>query len=164
MFENLGWWEIACLVLLALFIFGPERLPTIVRDGVQMLRKLRSMARNATEDFREQLGPDVELEDLHPKRLIRRHLLSEQEEEELRRPFRSAMGDGEYRDLLRQLREDAGLPPAAPNPGAGLPGGGGEVLNRSDPEYSLDTNERFPRGRPVSRLPGDAPKVDPDAT
>jgi Tat protein translocase TatB subunit len=111
-FDNLGWLEIAFVVLLALFILGPDRLPNAVRDGARMLRKLRGMARNATQDFREQLGPDVELEDLHPKRLLRRHLLSEAEEEELRQPFRQALGDDDYRKVLRRMRGQAGLDPS----------------------------------------------------
>lgn len=103
------------MALLALFILGPERLPNAVRDGARMLRKLRGMARNATQDFREQLGPDVELEDLHPKRLLRRHLLSEAEEEELRQPFRQALSDDDYRKVLQRMRGQAGLDPRVPS-------------------------------------------------
>lgn len=113
MFNNLGWPEIIVLVLLALFIFGPDRLPKVVRDGARTLRRVREMAREATQDFREQLGPDVELEDLHPKKLLRKHLLSEVEEEELRQPFQKALGEGDYRKVLQRMRAEAGLDPRA---------------------------------------------------
>ena len=33
MFENLGWGEIAVLLVLALFVFGPERLPTLAAEA-----------------------------------------------------------------------------------------------------------------------------------
>ena len=37
MFENLNWWEIGALLMLALLIFG-ERLPKVIGDGLRMLR------------------------------------------------------------------------------------------------------------------------------
>ncbi len=97
MFENLNWWEIGTLLLLALLIFG-ERLPTVISDGVKMLRNLRNMARNATSDLSRELGTDIQLEDLHPKTFIRKHLLSEEDEAALRRPLQSV-----YNDLKKDL-------------------------------------------------------------
>jgi sec-independent protein translocase protein TatB len=87
MFANLNVWEIICLALLGLFIFGPERLPKVIADGMRILRGLRSMARNATNDLSRELGTEVSLEDLHPKTFIRKHLLSEEDEAAIRRPF-----------------------------------------------------------------------------
>lgn len=100
MLDNLNWWEIIVLLLLALFIFGPERLPKVISDGMRMLRGLRDMARNATNDISRELGTEVRLEDLNPKAFIRKHLLSEEEEAKLRRPF-----DDAYRDL-KELSTD----------------------------------------------------------
>jgi sec-independent protein translocase protein TatB len=112
-FSNLNWWEIIALALLGLFIFGPERLPKVINDGVRVLRGLRNMARNATNDISRELGTDVSLEDLHPKTFIRKHLLSEEEERQLRRPF-----DDVARDV-RQITSDVnvtGRPDATPPP------------------------------------------------
>lgn len=92
MFENLNWWEIGALLLLALLIFG-ERLPNVISDGVRMLRSLRAMARNATSDLSRELGTDIQLEDLHPKAFIRKHLLSEEDEQTLRRPIQGLMDE-----------------------------------------------------------------------
>jgi sec-independent protein translocase protein TatB len=86
MFDNLNWWEIGALLLLALLIFG-DRLPTVISDGLRMLRNLRNMARTATTDLSRELGTDIQLEDLHPKAFIRKHLLSEDEQEALRKPL-----------------------------------------------------------------------------
>ncbi|HEX5543581.1 MAG TPA: preprotein translocase subunit TatB [Micromonospora sp.] len=86
MFENLNWWEIGALLLIALLIFG-DRLPNAISDGLRMVRNLRNMARNATEDLSRELGTDIQLEDLHPKTLIRKHLLSEEDEAALRKPL-----------------------------------------------------------------------------
>ena len=93
MFQNLNFWEVGVLLLLALFIFGPERLPKVIGDGMRMLRGLREMARNATQDLSREIGTEITLEDLHPKTFIRKHLLSEEEEAELRRPFEDAYQD-----------------------------------------------------------------------
>lgn len=88
MFENLNWWEIGVLLLLALLIFG-DRLPNVINDGLRMVRNLRSMARNATGDLSRELGTDIQLEDLHPKAFIRKHLLSEDDEQAIRKPLQS---------------------------------------------------------------------------
>jgi sec-independent protein translocase protein TatB len=92
MFENLNWWEIGALLLLALLIFG-ERLPKVIGDGMRMLRGLRAMAQNATSDLNKELGTDLQLQDLHPKAFIRKHLLSEEEEEALRKPLQGLFED-----------------------------------------------------------------------
>ncbi|MEH0843282.1 preprotein translocase subunit TatB [Micromonospora sp. CPCC 205711] len=86
MLDNLNWWEIGALLLLALLIFG-DRLPNVINDGLRMVRNLRNMARNATGDLSRELGTDIQLEDLHPKAFIRKHLLSEEDEQAIRKPL-----------------------------------------------------------------------------
>jgi len=100
MFANLNVWEIGALLLLALFIFGPERLPKAIADAVRVIRTVRDMARNATADLSKELGTEVRIEDLHPKTFIRKHLLSEEDEATLRKPF-----DDAYRDLRQVTSE-----------------------------------------------------------
>ena len=92
MFENLNWWEIGALLLLALLIFG-ERLPKVIGDGLRMLRGLRAMAQNATSDLNKELGTDLQLQDLHPKAFIRKHILSEEDEDALRKPLQGLFED-----------------------------------------------------------------------
>jgi sec-independent protein translocase protein TatB len=91
-FENLNWWEIGALLLLALLIFG-ERLPKVIGDGLRMLRGLRAMAQNATNDLSRELGTDIQLQDLHPKAFIRKHLLSEDDEDAIRKPLQGLFDD-----------------------------------------------------------------------
>ncbi|MEW2385328.1 preprotein translocase subunit TatB [Micromonospora sp. NPDC047707] len=86
MFDNLNWWEIGALLLLALLIFG-DRLPAVINDGLRMVRNLRRMATSATSDLSRELGTDIQLEDLHPKAFIRKHLLSEEDEAAIRKPL-----------------------------------------------------------------------------
>jgi sec-independent protein translocase protein TatB len=91
-FENLNWWEVGALLLLALLIFG-ERLPKVIGDGLRMLRGLRAMAQNATSDLSRELGTDIQLEDLHPKAFIRKHILSEDDEAAIRKPLQGLFDD-----------------------------------------------------------------------
>ncbi|MEQ4300976.1 preprotein translocase subunit TatB [Plantactinospora sp. B6F1] len=99
MFENLNWWEIGTLLLVALLIFG-DRLPAVISDGLRMLRNLRNMARNATGDLSRELGTDIQLEDLHPKAFIRKHLLSEEDEQAIRKPL-----EGTFEKLRSDLTD-----------------------------------------------------------
>lgn len=93
MLDNLGWAEILGLLLVALFVLGPERLPKVLGDILRGLRKLRQMASNATSDLSRELGTDVQLEDLHPKTFLRKHILSEEDEELLKRPLTGLYSD-----------------------------------------------------------------------
>jgi sec-independent protein translocase protein TatB len=106
---NLNAWEIIVLVLLALFILGPERLPRLISDAVRLLRRLRSMARDATDGLSRELGTQVTLEDLHPKTFIRKHVFSDEEQAALRRPLEELSRDlrGIESDI-RRSGSDAG--------------------------------------------------------
>ncbi|MBU2663031.1 preprotein translocase subunit TatB [Actinoplanes bogorensis] len=110
MFENLNWWEIGALLMLALLIFG-ERLPKVIGDGLRMLRGLRAMAQNATSDLNKELGTDLQLQDLHPKAFIRKHLLSEEDEAAIRKPLQGLFED--VKQDLNGVKNDLGEVAAA---------------------------------------------------
>ena len=83
MFDSIGWGEIIVLGLAALFIFGPERLPTLAKDAAHGLKKVREAITGVREQMNESLGDDLaELRDLdlrkyHPKTFIRNQLLGD---------------------------------------------------------------------------------------
>ncbi|WP_433531164.1 preprotein translocase subunit TatB [Micromonospora sp. CA-263727] len=108
MFENLNVWEVGALLLLALLIFG-DRLPAVIGDGLRMVRNLRTMARNATTDLSKELGTDIQLEDLHPKAFIRKHLLSEEDEQAIRKPLQGVYDDlrADVTNVHKDLKEVA---------------------------------------------------------
>jgi len=103
--ENLGGWEFMVIILVGLFIFGPDRLPKAISDGMRMLRNVRQMARNATGDLSRELGTDIQLEDLHPKAFLRKHLLSEADEAALRKPLQEIVS--EVRGVTDSVKRDA---------------------------------------------------------
>ena len=98
-FFGINGWEMLVLLLLAMFIFGPDRLPKAINDGVRMVRNLRDLARNATNDLNRELGTDIALEDLNPKALLRKHILSEEDERALRAPIEE-LYHGVRRDVV----------------------------------------------------------------
>jgi sec-independent protein translocase protein TatB len=75
-----------------------------------MLRNLRDMARNATGDLSRELGTNIQLEDLHPKTFLRKHLLSEADEAALRKPLEDVYGE------LRGVRDSLDITTPAPAP------------------------------------------------
>ncbi|MCQ4080214.1 sec-independent translocase [Streptomyces sp. RB6PN25] len=78
MFFDIGPLELVTIVLLAVIIFGPDKLPKLIQDASRMIRKLREFSDSAREDIRKELGPefkDFEFEDLNPKTFVRKNLL-----------------------------------------------------------------------------------------
>jgi sec-independent protein translocase protein TatB len=69
--------KLLVLAVIALVIFGPDELPKIAAQAGRALRDLRTIAESAGNDLREGLGPefaDIEIEDLNPRRFVRKHL------------------------------------------------------------------------------------------
>ena len=97
----------------SLSIFGPDRLPKAIADGVKFLQNLRRMARNATSDLSKDLGTDIQIEDLNPRTFLRKHVLSEEDEAAIRRPLEGLLSD--VKDTARDLdvRKDITAPVAA---------------------------------------------------
>jgi sec-independent protein translocase protein TatB len=77
-FNDIGLPEMAVLIVLAVIVFGPDKLPKVIQDAMGFLRKVRSFADNAKADIRNELGPefkDFEFEDLNPRTFVRKNLL-----------------------------------------------------------------------------------------
>ncbi|MFE3290255.1 Sec-independent protein translocase protein TatB [Rhodococcus sp. NPDC059234] len=86
MFGNIGWGEFMVLLVAALVILGPERLPGAVTWVTKSLRQVRDYAGGATAQLKDELGPEFEdlrkpLSDLQqlrgmtPRTVITKHLL-----------------------------------------------------------------------------------------
>ena len=83
MFNSIGWGEIVVLALVALFIFGPERLPDMARESAAGLKKLRGAMTGMRGQLDESLGEDLgrlrdlDLRQYQPREMVRRHLLGD---------------------------------------------------------------------------------------
>ncbi|MGW5469136.1 sec-independent translocase [Streptomyces chartreusis] len=77
MFNDIGPLELVTLIVLAVLVFGPDKLPKLIQDVTRTIRKIREFSESAKEDIRQELGPefkDFEFEDLNPKTFIRKQL------------------------------------------------------------------------------------------
>ncbi|GAA3565658.1 MULTISPECIES: sec-independent translocase [Kribbella] len=75
---NIGPLEIAVIAIVAILVFGPDRLPEFVRTAAKLLGQVRGMVSKAQNDLREELGPefaDLDVRDLNPRSFVRKHLL-----------------------------------------------------------------------------------------
>ena len=82
---GIGLPEFLVIGVVAMLVFGPDRLPDFARQAGRMVRQLRAMSRQARDDIRAELGPeyaDFELRDLDPRQAIRKHILEAWDEEE----------------------------------------------------------------------------------
>jgi sec-independent protein translocase protein TatB len=72
--------KLLVLAVIALVIFGPHELPKIASQAGRALRDLRRIAEGAKNDLRDGLGPefaDFDIDDLNPKRFVRKHLFDD---------------------------------------------------------------------------------------
>jgi len=76
--------ELMVIVVVAVVVFGPDKLPEYARQAGRLVRQFRDFARAAQDQIREELGPeyaDLKLTDLDPRQAIRRHILEAMEED-----------------------------------------------------------------------------------
>ncbi|MBO0843482.1 MAG: twin-arginine translocase subunit TatB [Nocardioides sp.] len=87
---GIGFGELAVIVVIAILVFGPDKLPDMARQAARILHQVRNLANNARDELRGELGPeyaDLELRDLDPRRIVSKQIqdaLADIEEEERR--------------------------------------------------------------------------------
>ena len=77
--------EFAVIAFVAVLVFGPDRLPDLAKQAGQMVRKAKSFANAARDELRAELGPeyaDLELRDLDPRTIVRKHIVEAMEDAE----------------------------------------------------------------------------------
>ncbi|WP_205471184.1 sec-independent translocase [Nocardioides sp. SYSU D00038] len=92
---GIGFGELVVIVFVAVVVFGPDKLPELARQAGRFLRQVRTFATNARDELRDELGPeyaDLELRDLDPRTIVRRHIVEAMEEaDEDSRPRRRGL-------------------------------------------------------------------------
>ena len=74
--------EFLLLLVLAVILFGPERLPELARKAARVVRYVRTMAGSAQQQLSRELGPgfeDLDFRDLNPRAFVQKHLLDDVE-------------------------------------------------------------------------------------
>jgi sec-independent protein translocase protein TatB len=81
---GIGLPELMVILVVAVVVFGPERLPEFARQAGRLVRQVRNLANSAQTQLREELGPeyaDLKLADLDPRQAIRKHILEAMEDD-----------------------------------------------------------------------------------
>ncbi|WP_030264106.1 sec-independent translocase [Streptomyces violens] len=153
MFFDIGPLELVALVILAVLIFGPDKLPKVIQDVTGFIRKVRQFSDSAKEDIRSELGPefkDFEFDDLNPKNFVRKHVLEKDEYglQDLRNGFDMKQEMAEVTEAVRGNGSNAG--------------GVRHSLTKDTPDAASGTSDRLTkRETPAAQ---DRPPFDADAT
>jgi sec-independent protein translocase protein TatB len=72
---DIGLFEFVTLAVIALLVFGPDRLPRVTAQAVHWLRQIREHAQAARQQITESIDVDQgmlkDLADLHPRNIAR---------------------------------------------------------------------------------------------
>lgn len=139
---DIGPFEMIALVVLAILLFGPDKLPKLAADAARMLNQFRAFTQSARADLTRELGPEFQslnIEDLNPRTFVRKNLLGDD-------LFDTDFGLG---DDVPGPRSSAGL---ATGNGNGT-GGSSSAAGGRGPDRVTDRAQ-----------PGELPPYDADAT
>ena len=82
---DIGLGELAVIAFIAVLVFGPDKLPELAKQAGRFLHKAKTFANNARDELRTELGPaysDLELRDLDPRTIVRKHVIEAMEDAE----------------------------------------------------------------------------------
>ena len=108
---GIGVAEFMVILVVALLVFGPDRLPEFARQAGRMVRQVKQFSQAARDDIRSELGPeyaDFELTDLDPRRALRKHILEAWDED-----ADAAPGPGKPSDRPSERAASTAPPPLA---------------------------------------------------
>ena len=74
---DIGLPELMVIFVVAVIVFGPDRLPDFARQAGRFVRQVRQFTQSARDDIRSELGPefaDFELTDLDPRKAVRKYV------------------------------------------------------------------------------------------
>ena len=78
-----GFAELVVIAFVAIIVFGPDKLPELAKQAGAVLRKAKDFANAARDELRDELGPeyaDLELRDLDPRTIVRKHIVEAMED------------------------------------------------------------------------------------
>lgn len=114
MFDINGW-EFVILVVAALLVIGPERLPEYSAKLARLVRQARGMADTAKVQLREQMGPDFDDVDwkqydprqYDPRRIVREALMDDGSGDDSPSEVKATSSSGRQADKPTPYDEDA---------------------------------------------------------
>jgi sec-independent protein translocase protein TatB len=144
-FNDVGPLELVTLVVLAVLVFGPDKLPKMIQDVTRTIRKIREFSESAKADIRDELGPefkDFEFEDLNPKTFIRKQLDNDELGlKEIRNGFDLKKEMAEVTDMVHGRESDSADTSGSTGSSDGMAGGSVDMTKKRE---KLDADERPP--------------------
>ncbi|MFH9090602.1 sec-independent translocase [Streptomyces sp. NPDC017673] len=137
MFNDIGPLELVTIIVLAVLVFGPDKLPKVIQDVMRTIRKIREFSESAKQDIRSELGPefkDFEFEDLNPKTFLRKQLDNDELGlKEIRNGFDLKKEMAEVTDAVHG-RDGSSSSSSSPSPSSSPSSSGGRVDMTKKPE------------------------------
>jgi sec-independent protein translocase protein TatB len=137
-FNDIGPLELVTIVVIAVLVFGPDKLPKVIQDVTRTIRKIREFSESAKQDIRNELGPefkDFEFEDLNPKTFIRKQLDNDELGlKEIRNGFDLKKEMAEVTDAVNSRDTEAPSSSASSSSSSSTPGSGGRIDMTKKPE------------------------------
>ncbi|MFB7656999.1 MULTISPECIES: sec-independent translocase [unclassified Streptomyces] len=158
MFNDIGPLELVALVVLAVLVFGPDKLPKVIQDVTRTIRKIREFSDSAKQDIRQELGPefkDFEFEDLNPKTFIRKQMENDELGlKELRNGF----------DLKKEMAEVTDAVHSRDTESSSSGSGSGSASSSGSGAGRIDMSKKPERPEKPEQPAEDRPPFDADAT
>lgn len=135
--------EFIVLLAVAAIVLGPERLPQYTQQLARLVKELRRMAQGATEQVRQELGPEFDEVDWRkldprqydPRRIVREALADTFDPDDpLGLKSGGATSNGSSRTGQPGSTGSAGSTPAEPTSGAAGAAGAAASGPRFDPD------------------------------
>ena len=82
---GINFWEFLLLLVVALAVFGPDRMPDVARQAGRFLRTARVMLTNARAELDRELGTelsDLNLRDLDPRSAVKNYVFDVMDEDD----------------------------------------------------------------------------------
>jgi sec-independent protein translocase protein TatB len=99
---DIGLSELAVIAFIAVLVFGPDKLPELAKQAGRFLHRAKNFANTARDELRTELGPaysNLELRDLDPRTIVRKHVIEAMEdaeaEDSIQRPGLRPLAAGE---------------------------------------------------------------------
>jgi sec-independent protein translocase protein TatB len=70
---GVGTGEFIIIIIIAILVFGPKRLPEVAKTAGRFMADVRKATSDLKRDFEEEIGID-DLSDLHPRRMAKKML------------------------------------------------------------------------------------------
>ncbi|MFI1028116.1 sec-independent translocase [Streptomyces sp. NPDC020951] len=138
MFNDIGPLELVTIAVLAVLVFGPDKLPRVIQDMMRTVRKIREFSESAKADIRSELGPefkDFEFEDLNPKTFIRKQLDNDELGlKEIRNGFDLKKEMAEVTDAVHSRDTDTAASGSSSSSSGSSPSGDGRIDMTKKPE------------------------------